>query len=40
VCRVADEHTRHVAEIIQHAGARSQYVGEVPAPPTRLCRQV
>jgi hypothetical protein len=40
VCCVANEHAGYVAEVIQHAGVKSPYVGEVPAPPTRLCRRV
>ena len=40
VSRVANEHARYVAEIIQHAGVKSPYVGAVPATPTLLCLRV
>ena len=40
VCGVADEHAGYVAEVIQHAGVKSPYVGAVPATPTLLCLQV
>ena len=36
---VADEHARHVAEVIQHAGVKSPCLAGVPATPTRLCRR-